>query len=122
MISPDGLVIPGAPRQATTTADPALLKALARAFRWRRLLEDGRYASVSDLARAEKLERTYIGDVLRLTLLAPATVEAILEGRQAEGMTLPVLMKPFATEWAEQRKSPGSTEHAILATDAAARP
>lgn len=109
MISPEGTVLPGAPRQATTTADPALLKALARAFRWRRLMEDGRYASVSDIARAEKLERTYVGDVLRLTLLAPDVVGAIVEGRQPAEMTLPALMKPFAIEWAEQLKSPGST-------------
>jgi len=60
IVGPDGSVLPGAPRQATTTADPALLKALARAFRWRRLLEDGRYASVSDIARAEKIDRGYV--------------------------------------------------------------
>lgn len=122
VISPEGVVVPGAPQQATATADPALLKALARAFRWRRMLEDGRYASISDIARAEKLERTYVGDILRLTLLAPVIVEGIVEGRHAEEMTLPGLMKPFAPEWAEQLKSHGSAEHAIQATDAAARP
>jgi hypothetical protein len=83
----------------TTNADPALLKALGRAFRWKRLLDDGTYASVSDVARAEKLDRTYVGDVLRLTLLAPGLVEAIVEGRQGEGVTLPVLMKSFSQEW-----------------------
>ena len=57
-----------------------------------------------------------------LTLLAPGIVEAILDGRPSEGMTLPGLMKPFAAEWIEQRKSPGSAGHAIQATDAAARP
>ncbi len=103
VVAPDGSVLPGAPRQARTTADPALLKALARAFRWRRMLEDGRYASVSDIARAEKIDRTYAGDILRLTLLAPAIVEAIVEGRQPVEMTLPVLMKPFALDWAGQR-------------------
>ena len=71
-----------------TRADPALVKALARAFRWQKLLDAGTCASISDIARAEKLDRTYIGDVLRLTLLAPDTVEAILDGRQPEGMTL----------------------------------
>lgn len=55
VILPNGAVIPGAPRQATTTADPALLKALARAFRWRRMLVDGRYAWVSDIARANAI-------------------------------------------------------------------
>jgi hypothetical protein len=122
VVAPDGSVLPTAPRHVTTNADPALLKALGRAFRWKRLLDDGTNASVSDIARAEKLDRTYVGDVLRLTLLAPQIVETIVEGLQVEKMTLPVLMKPFATEWAEQLKSPASPEHAIEATDAAASP
>ena len=103
VISPDGSVQPGAPRQVTTTSDPALLKALGRALRWQKLLDAGTCASISDIARAEKLDRTYIGDVLRLTLLAPEIVEAIVEGRQPAEMTLPVLMKPFALDWAGQR-------------------
>jgi len=80
-----------------------------RAFRWRRMLEDGRYASVSDIARAEKIDRTYAGDILRLTLLSPEIVEAIVEGLQPAEMTLPVLMKPFAVAWVEQhvRDCPG---------------
>ena len=102
VVAPDGSVLPGAPRQTRTTADPVLLKALARAFRWRRMLEDGRYGSVSDIARAEKIDRTYAGDILRLTLLAPTIVEAIVEGRQPAEMTLPLLMKPFAVEWVGQ--------------------
>lgn len=92
VVSPDGSVLPTAPRHMATNADPALLKALGRAFRWKRLLDDGTYASVSDIARAEKLDRTYVGDVLRLTLLPPGIVETILEGRQGEGMTVGVLM------------------------------
>jgi hypothetical protein len=110
IVSPDGSVLPGAPRQATTsTTDPALLKALARAFRWKRMLDEGRYASVSDIALAEKLDRTYVGDVLRLTLLAPDMVEAIVEGRQPVEMTLPGLMKPFPAEWDRQREMMGSS-------------
>ena len=99
IVAPDGSVLPEAVRQAMTTADPALLKALARAFRWRRLLDDGRYASISDIARAEKLDRTYVGDILRLTLLAPAIVEAIVEGRQSAEMALPGLMKGVPVGW-----------------------
>ena len=102
VVSPDGSMLPGSPRQVTTAADPTLLKALGRAFRWQKLLDDGTYASISDIARAEKLDRTYVGDMLRLTLLAPAIVEAIVEGRQPAEMTLPVLMKPFALEWVGQ--------------------
>jgi hypothetical protein len=103
VVSPDGSVLPTAPRHVTTNADPTLLKALGRAFRWKRLLDDGTYASVSEIARAEKLDRTYVGDVLRLTLLAPGIVETILEGRQEEGVTLPVLMKGVPVEWETQR-------------------
>ncbi len=66
-----------------TRADPALVKALARAFRYQRLLDEGRYASISEMAVAEKLDRGYLGRILQLTLLAPGIVEAILDGRQA---------------------------------------
>ena len=103
VVSPDGAVLPTALRHVATNADPSLLKALGRAFRWKRLLDDGTYASVSNIARAEKLDRTYVGDVLRLTLLAPSVVEAIVEGKQAEGVTLPVLMKGLAVEWETHR-------------------
>jgi hypothetical protein len=104
VVSPDGSVLPTAPRHVATDADPALLKALGRAFRWKRLLDDGTYASVSDIARAEKLDRTYVGDVLRLTLLAPAIVEAILEGRYGEHLALPrLLLECWPAEWVQQQ-------------------
>ena len=102
VVSPDGSVLPTAPRHMATNADPALLKALGRAFRWKRLLDEGAYASISDIARAAKLDRTYVGDVLRLTLLAPEIVKAILEGRQEEGVTLPVVMDGLPVEWHQQ--------------------
>jgi hypothetical protein len=96
-------VVDGLPAEATTRADPALLKALARAFRYQRMLDDGRYASISEMAAAEKLDRGYLGRLLQLTLLAPDIVEAIVERRQAEGVTLPELMEPFPVAWSEQR-------------------
>ena len=105
-------VVDGLPAHTTTRADPALLKALARAFRYQRMLDDGRYASISEMAAAEKLDRGYLGRLLQLTLLAPepkATpggryiVEAIVEGRQPQGVTLPRLMEPFAVAWDGQR-------------------
>jgi hypothetical protein len=64
-----------------TCADPAIVKALARAFRWRRMLETGRCASISEIASKKKIDRGYVGSVLRLTLLAPDIVEAIMDGR-----------------------------------------
>jgi hypothetical protein len=88
---------------ATTRADPALLKALARAFRYQQLLDEGRYALISEMAAAERIERGYLGSLLRLTLLAPDIVKAILDGRHADGLGLPRLMDPFPACWAEQQ-------------------
>jgi hypothetical protein len=82
--------------------DITLIKAVARAFRWRRMLETGRFATINELAAAEKINSSYVSRVLRLTLLAPDIVEAILDGRQPDGMTLPALMEPFPVEWARQ--------------------
>jgi len=87
---------------ATTSGDPALVKALARAFRWRRMLEEGRYASIRELAKAEGVDRAYVGRVLNLTLLAPHIVEEIVAGRQPEGVTLLRLLEPFPAEWKQQ--------------------
>jgi hypothetical protein len=83
-------------------ADTTLVKAVARAFRWRRMLESGRFATIDELAAAEKINSSYISRLLRLTLLSPDIVEAILNGRQPDGMTLPALMEPFPVEWALQ--------------------
>jgi hypothetical protein len=82
-----------------TRADPALVKALARAFRYQRLLDEGRYTSITEMAAAEKIERGYLGSLLRLTLLASDVVEAIMDGRQPEGMTLPAMMGPASPAW-----------------------
>jgi hypothetical protein len=76
VVSPDG----GSPMPARTRGEPALVKALARAFRWRAMLDDGRFASITELAAAERIERGYAGQILRLTLLAPDIVEAALNG------------------------------------------
>jgi hypothetical protein len=82
--------------------DITLIKAVARAFRWRRMLESGRFGTLAELAAAEKINASYVSRVLRLTLLAPAIVEAILDGHQSEGVTLPALMEPLAVEWEHQ--------------------
>lgn len=103
VVSPDGSVLPTAARHVVTNADPSLLKALGRAFRWKRMLEDGTVASVSDIARVEKIDRGYAGSVLRLTLLAPEIVEAILEGRAGQAATLPRLIEPWPIIWQDQK-------------------
>ncbi len=94
-----------APRQAQI--DSTLVKALARAFRWRKLLEDGFYATVSELASAEKINSSYVSRVLCLTVLAPEIVEAILDGRQPRGLTVALLFRPFPVDWEEQARVPG---------------
>ena len=81
---------------------PNAREALARAFRYQRLLDEGRYASISEMAVAERIERGYLGSLLRLTLLAPDIVEAILDGRQPD-LALPALLKPFPDDWERQR-------------------
>ncbi len=94
--------LPGGVPLTATRADPALVKALARAFRYQRLLDEGRYGSISEMAAAEKLERGYLGTLLRLTLLAPEIVEALLDGRE-QGLNLPRLLEPFPKCWTEQQ-------------------
>jgi len=93
------IVTPAGTLPVPARVDITLVKALARAFRWRRMLETSAYGTIDELARAEKINPSYVSRVLRLTLLAPEIVEAILDGRQAEGMTLPVLMATFPAEW-----------------------
>ena len=75
---------------------------MPRAFRWRKMLETGRFGTLAELAAAEKINASYVSRVLRLTLLAPDIVEAILDGRQPADMTLALLMQPFGVLWEEQ--------------------
>jgi hypothetical protein len=98
ILTPGGM----APR-GSTAADTTLVKALARAFRWRRMMEAGRYGTIDELAAAEKINSSYVSRLPRLTLLSPHIVEAILDGRQAEAVTLPGVMEPFPVEWGRQR-------------------
>jgi hypothetical protein len=82
--------------------DNALIKSLARAYRWKRLLDEGHFASQKDLAEHEKIAASYMIRVMRLTTLAPDIVEAILKGRNPN-KTLRELLDPFTPIWAEQR-------------------
>ena len=87
--------------------DNAMIKALARAFRWRKPLETGVHGTIDDLANAEKLNSSYVSRVLRLTLLAPDIVEAILDGRQPIELRLDELKKAVPIVWgAQTRRSP----------------
>ena len=95
-----------APKYAAPVArdvDNAMVKAIARAFRWREMLENGAYATIEEIAAAEKINESYVGRVLRLTLLAPDIVEAILDGRQPAELQLDALLTRFPVEWERQR-------------------
>lgn len=101
IIAPDGgdAWAPAKPRH-----DETLIRALARAHRWRRMLEEGRYRSINALAAAEKINRAYVCRLLNLTLLAPDIQEAILDGRQPNGIQLEELTRAMPGEWEEQRQ------------------
>ena len=83
-------------------ADNTLVKALARAFRWKSMLESGEFATIAELAEREGIAPSYMTRILRLTLLAPAIVEAIVDGRQGPAMTLARVLEPFPLEWKRQ--------------------
>ncbi|MFN4016740.1 MAG: hypothetical protein ACK4JB_15475 [Reyranella sp.] len=100
VLAPDGAPVPA----MVPHIDSTLVKAIARAFRWQKMLETGRYATIREIARAERINPSYVSRVLRLTLLAPATVEAILDGRADHAPTLAEAMGVFPVVWAAQRR------------------
>lgn len=89
--------------------DSTLVKALARAFRWKRILETGEFTTIAELAEHEGIASSYMTRVLRLTLLAPEIVEAILEGQQGREVTLVRVLEPFPVEWEKQQFSKKET-------------
>jgi hypothetical protein len=95
----------GAPVQRRT--DNTLVKALARAFRWKKMLESGEFATINELAEREGIAPSYMTRVLRLTLLAPDIVEAILDGKQGPEVTLRRLLDGFPVEWWKQGATRG---------------
>jgi hypothetical protein len=99
MLAPDDTSAWAPPR---ARVDSAMVKAIARAYRWRGMIEHGEYASVTEVAAAEKINQSYVCRVLRLTLLAPDLVEAILDGRHPSRLQLRTLLNPFPSEWNAQ--------------------
>lgn len=98
ILTPDGTP-PPTPR---ARVDSALLKALARGFRWKKMLEDGDYQTLEEIANAEKINPSYVSRLLRMTLLAPEIVETVLAGQQPVGLTMARAMQPFSCEWLKQ--------------------
>jgi hypothetical protein len=99
MLAPDGTSAWMPPRGRI---DSAMVKAIARAYRWRGMLENGAHASITELAAAEKINQSYVCRVLRLTLLAPALIEAILDGRHPSKLQVRTLLNPFPADWTAQ--------------------
>ena len=84
--------------------DNTMVKAIARAHRWKRMLESGEFATIHDLAAVEKINPSYLSRILRLTLLAPEIVESVLNGGQPAGLQLDVMLLPFPVEWHRQKE------------------
>ena len=102
VVLPDGQV--GAPGKVATPIDQPLLVALTRAFYWQQLLDDGVVASGSEIAQREGLHHSTVNELLRLTLLEPAIIKAILAGRQPRCMSLLWFQRnPLPTDWVAQR-------------------
>jgi hypothetical protein len=100
MVAPDGA---NGWTPSRARVDSAMVKAIARAYRWRGMLERGIHANITELAAAEKINQSYVCRILRLTLLAPDIVEAILNGQQPTALQLPALLKPLPIDWESQR-------------------
>lgn len=95
---PDGATLSRKP-------DSTLVKALARAFRWKRILDSGEFTTIAELAERERIAPSYMTRVLRLTLLAPDIVEAILDGKQGPEVTLSQCLEPLPPSWSEQKSA-----------------
>jgi hypothetical protein len=94
--------------------DETLIRAFVRAHRWRRRIESGRAKSITDLAGQEGVTDAYVCRLLPLTCLAPDIVEAILDGRQPEGLRLAEMLGNGALAWEEQRTACGLCATAIV--------
>ena len=101
VVTPDGSPSWAKPRKRI---DNVMVKALARAFRWQKLLEDGTYTTIEEIADAEKINPSYVSRVLRLTLLSPEIVEMILDGRQPLSLTMKTVQMGFPVSWRSQRE------------------
>ena len=101
VIAPDGTNVAATP--VRRHIDNAMVKAIAQAFRWREMLENGTHATIVEIAAAEKVNASYVSRVMRLTLLAPDIVEAIMNGRQPAHLKLKDLLQCLPIGWQKQR-------------------
>jgi hypothetical protein len=103
MVARDPSMAPFEPATAHFNEDP-LLKALGRAWRWKRLLESGNYTSLKELAGDERVDKAYLSRLLRLTLLAPSILESILDGTLCNDVLLKDLIDSQVVDWAAQMR------------------
>ena len=108
IIAPEGL---DSAFLATGPAQEAIVTALARAQRWQQMLDAGKVASVTELADRLEVDRSYASRIMRLNLLAPDIVEAILAGREPSGLSLAKLTQTLPVLWGEQRELFGFAAH-----------
>jgi hypothetical protein len=102
IVAPDGSAIV---LSCKPQPDGTLVKALARAWRWQGMLDEGIYATVSEIGDAENISKSYVSRILRLALLAPDIVEAILDGQADQALMLEKLERPLPARWEEQRSA-----------------
>ena len=100
IVAPDGSEL--AP-SSKPQPDGTLVKALARAWRWQRMLDEGVYATVSEIGDAENISKSYVSRILRLAMLAPEVVEEILAGTADQALVLERLERPLPAAWEAQR-------------------
>jgi len=84
--------------------DLNLVNALKRAYRWQKLIEDGRCKNIEELAVKEKVTSSFASRIVRLNSLAPDIKRAILDGTQPKTLRVIDLMPAFPEDWEEQRK------------------
>ena len=101
IVLPDGSR--GVARQEATI-DNTMVKVIARGFRWQRLLSNGTYSTIEDLAAAEKINPSYVSRILRLAYLSPKIVQEILDGKQPAWLTMKDLLRPLPANWSEQEQ------------------
>ena len=84
------------------TQDPHILRAIGRAWSWRRRMEAGEFGTVRDLAIAVNLAERHVSRQLRLAYLAPEVLKRLVFGREITAVTIMQLTESAALPWVEQ--------------------
>ena len=91
------------PENETLGIDPLVMN-LARAFRWQALIDSGTYRNTIELAKAIGKDHAYVARTVRLTLLAPEIVHAILAGTLQKSIPMETLRREMPVRWENQKK------------------